>query len=294
MKHHNLLPALAALLLLSGASSCSLFQKNSKSNRDNSLPTDRESLLTPVTTKTYTSDEISKGVIRGDWAIETVNNKKAVGQTAPFLKFVDKEHRVYGNNGCNVINASYKYNPKDTTLRFSDVATTMMYCEVQGITDYDINNAINNTRYYSWELRGSEYWLYFYDARHQRVMSLMHQNFDFLNGSWKVTAINGNPIDIDNMYLVIDVEEGKLHGNTGCNIINGTFTTDMDAANSISFQEMMMTRMACPNDKYETDLVVALEDAAFAKPVSPDRVLLLDNRSNAVLQLDRTVIKEEQ
>lgn len=41
--------------------------------------------------------------------------------------------------------------------------------------------------------------------------------------------------------LVIDVPEGKVHGNTGCNILNGSLETDMEAANSISF------RLDCDN-----------------------------------------------
>ena len=89
-------------------------------------------------------------------------------------------------------------------------------------------------------------------------MELMHQNFQFLNGTWLVKEIDGQPVNVPDMKLVIDVDEGRLHGNTGCNIINGTLETDMDAANSISFQKIGMTRMMCPDAQYETQLVVAL------------------------------------
>lgn len=299
MKTTRIFPALAALFLLFGTSSCStienffdnlLNKKTTTTTKNNTLPTDRESLITPTNTKKYTSDEITKGIIRGDWAIITVNTKNAVGETSPYLKFVD--NKVYGNNGCNVINATYKYNPADTTLSFSNIASTMMLCSMEGITDYEINNALNATCFYGLELKGSEYWLYLYNKDRLCVMTLMHQNFDFLNGTWKVSAINNETVDIDDMFLVFDVEEGKLHGNTGCNILNGNFTTDMDAANSISFSDIILTRMSCPNDKYETDLVVALEDAAYAKPINQNKVLLLDNRNNSVLQLDRIELKK--
>ena len=119
-------------------------------------------------------------------------------------------------------------------------------------------------------------------------MTLMHQNFQFLNGTWGVTAINEKPVNVPDMKIVIDVDEGKLHGNTGCNIMNGNFTTDMGTANSISFQKIITTRMACPDDSHETEFVVALEDAAYARPISPTKVLLLDNSGKVVLELQRT------
>lgn len=264
-----------------------LFGKKTETVKQATLPTDRVEILRHHEDKAYTVDEISRGVIRGDWAIEEVQGRKAVGQTSPYLKFAEKTQKVYGNNGCNIINADYKYNTSDTTLRFSNVISTMMLCDVTGITDIEINQALDLTRKYSWELRGTEYWLYFYDSSNRRIMSLMHQNFEFLNGTWRVAAIDNEAISDNEMLLVIDIAEGKVHGNTGCNILNGTITTDMDAPNSISFQEIATTRMACPDDSHETDLLVALEDAAFAKPLSPTRVQLLDNRNNVVLTLER-------
>ena len=59
----------------------------------------------------------------------------------PFLKFVASDKRVYGNNGCNVINAAYSYNPADSTISFGDLASTMMMCHKEGLTDYEINTA---------------------------------------------------------------------------------------------------------------------------------------------------------
>ena len=45
-------------------------------------------------------------------------------------------------------------------------------------------------------------------------MEMMHQNFQFLNGTWLVKEIDGQAVDVPDMKLVIDVDEGKLHGNT--------------------------------------------------------------------------------
>ncbi|MCM1378279.1 MAG: META domain-containing protein [Clostridium sp.] len=278
-----------SIIMASLLCSCSIFgPKEQKVKKAAILPQDREQIQKQASQKTFTPEELSKGLVKGDWAIEEVNGKKTVGETAPFIKFEDSRHRLYGNNGCNTINASYSYNPKDSTISFSNLISTMMTCAKSGITDYEINSALNSTAKYSWKLGDNAYWLYFYSEQGQPLMTLMHQNFQFLNGTWLVVSIEDQPVDVPDMKLVIDVDEGKVHGNTGCNILNGSFHTDMDSPNSISFQELVTTRMACPEPNYEFQLLVALEAASKAKPIEADKVLFLDDRSQVVLTLIRT------
>lgn len=269
----------------------SLIKKGSRESeevkKEMSLPTDREKIVQPVSA-VYTSQDLANGIVKGDWAVEKINGSPAVGETAPYLKFDPQQKRVYGNNGCNIINASYTYNPSDSTISFGNIASTMMACGMEGITDYAFNAAMAATRFYSWQLNGDDYYLTFYDADRQPVMEMMHQNFQFLNGTWAVKEIDGQAIDIPDMKLVIDVDEGKVHGNTGCNILNGSLETDMDAANSISFQKIATTRMMCPDQSYETQLLVALEEASKAKPLKEGKVQLINNLNKVVLLLERT------
>jgi len=285
--------ALSLLVVVLPLGACkSLMTKSSGSDekdvlKEAVLPTDREKIVQPVSA-VYTSEELARGVVKGDWAIETVNGKPAVGQTAPYLKFVPDQKRVYGNNGCNIINAGYQYNPADSTLVFSNMASTMMACGMPGITDMEVNAALAAVHYYKWRLNGDDFYMTLYDADHQPVMELMHQNFQFLNGTWLVREIDGTAVNVPDMKMVIDVDEGRVHGNTGCNIMNGSLETDMDAANSISFQQIALTRMACPDQNYETQLVVALEEASKAKPLKEGKVALLNNQGETVLLLERT------
>ena len=244
---------------------------------------------------TYTPEELKQGVIKGDWAIEQVNGKTAVGETAPYIKFEPVQGRVYGNNGCNTINGSYKYSAADHTLGFSQLITTLMACGMTGITDAEINAALSTVRTYTLEDKGQQYWLYLQDGAGKTVLALMHQNFDFLNGTWLVQSIKEKVINkgsrqlVPDMKLVIDVPEGKVHGNTGCNILNGDFTVDMDRPNSISFENMATTRMACPPDNnYETDLLVALEEATTAHAVDSKTVELLNSQKQVIMVLVRT------
>lgn len=284
VKNKLALASAACVVMLSG---CGLFNKNS-TKINPVLPQDRESIVKKKDRDMYTPEEIKRGVVKGDWAIETVYGKKTVGEQAPFIKFVPGEKRMYGNNGCNVVNADYLYNPKDSTISFTHMAVTMMMCDKEGLTDYEINTALGATKYYGWKVEGTDYYLYFYDETRREVMTLMHQNFEFLNGTWKVARLNDKPIDVEGMKMVIDVDEGKLHGNTGCNIMNGRLEIDMDHPNSISFSAIALTQMACPDNEYETSLVVALEEVTSARPVSVTEVILYDAQHNPVLVLVRT------
>lgn len=284
--------------------SCSLMEKiGTKTSSDGSsenttevrIPTDRESVAPHKNISTYSPEELKNGAVKGDWAIQSVFGKEAVGETAPFIKFEPTENKIYGNNGCNTINGDYLCNPADSTLSFSNVISTMRACALEGITDYEINHALSQVKYYRWSNNDSEYYIYLLDAMHKPLITLMHQNFQFLNGTWLVqtiheTEINVSPnFNVPDMKLVIDVDEGKVHGNTGCNILNGTLETDMDAPNSISFQQMITTRMSCPDsNNYEQDLLVALEEVTSARPISKNRVDLLDGSNTVVLSLIRT------
>lgn len=291
MKYSNILKGVTALALLVSLSGCSLFSNNSKNKINPVMPDDRENIAVKKDPQVYTPEEIKRGVVKGDWAIETVYGKKAVGEEAPFIKFVPADRRVYGNNGCNVLNAEYIYNPQDSTIRFDHIASTMRMCPTEGLTDYEINTALGATKYYTWRIDGHDYYLNFYDEMGSEVMQLMHQNFEFLNGTWAVKKINGKPINNPEMKMVIDIDEGKLHGNTGCNIMNGELSIDMEHPNSISFSNILTTRMACPDDSGETALLVALEEVSAARPVSVNEVILFDTRHNPVLTLVRSADK---
>lgn len=235
-----------------------------------------------------TVDEEKAGVLNGDWAIENVMGKKAVGETAPFIKFVAGENRIYGNNGCNILNGQYSVSYADHTIAFSNLATTMMMCGQNNITDTEIGEALGLTVRYSVDAgNDTESILRFYDAGGREVMELMHRDFHFLDGTWSVVSIDGEKVNIEGMKVALDIDEKKMHGNTGCNIINGELETDMDAANSISFSKIAMTRMACPDSGWETRMTMALEEAVTAQKVSGDEIEFIGSNGKQVMLLKK-------
>ena len=240
------------------------------------------------------ADGKEKGELSGDWAIQVVLGKKAVGEIPPYIKFVPGEKRIYGNNGCNIINAFYTSDSAEKTVSFRNLAATMRLCAEDNITEAEIGEALGLTVRYSIEQgNDEESILRFYDAGGKEVMELMHRDFHFLDGTWGVIAIDGEKVNIEGMKVALDVEEKRLHGNTGCNIINGELETDMDAANSISFSKIGMTRMACPDSGWETRMMMALEEAVTAKKVSSDEIEFIGSNGKPVMLLKKTTPIED-
>lgn len=264
--------------------------KNKTKKEEKAAKAEAEKAMAKVDEKLQQiADVQKKGALSGDWAIEKVLGKQAVGETAPFIKFVPGENRIYGNNGCNIINGMYQSSYVDKTISFSNLATTMMMCGQSGITDVEIGEALGLTvRYTVEDAADSESILRFYDAGGNVVMELMHRDFHFLDGTWAVVAIDGEAVHIEDMKIALDVDENRMHGNTGCNIINGELETDMDAANSISFSKIAMTRMACPDSGWETRMTMALEEAITAKKLANDEIEFLGSNGKQVMLLKKT------
>lgn len=92
------------------------------------------------------------------------------------------------------------------------------------------------------------------------------------------------------MRLVIDTDQLSIHGNTGCNIINGVITIDGDKYHAIQFEDIVSTRKPCQNISNETALLVALEEAVSARLADKNTLQLIDNKGNVVATLSRLKI----
>lgn len=286
MKKRNLLIIASALVILS-LTSCGMLTKTVKTEKQ--LPTDRETVAASDSAKPYRSTALERGEISGEWAVRTVAGHEANGEMAPYLLFDPQSGRVYGNNGCNTINGQYDVNPSDSTLRFSDLITTMRLCADSNPTETDINVAMDRARRYTWTFTPElNYTLDLLDAQGRTLMTLQRQDFSFLNGTWRVASIKGAGEENPDVVLVFDIAEQKLHGNTGCNILNGDISIDMGEHNSLTLHNFMTTKMACPDGASETALLVALEEVMYARPVNANECQLIGGQGDVVLTLIRT------
>ena len=81
------------------------------------------------------------------------------------------------------------------------------------------------------------------------------------------------------------------HGNSGCNIVNGTLYIDPDKDWAIQFQSLVSTRKMCPNMSVETALLVALEETEYCKEINNDEISLMDGKGNQTVVLRRLELK---
>lgn len=81
-----------------------------------------------------------------------------------------------------------------------------------------------------------------------------------LHDIWALESIEGEKVIIDETVrnlpvLEIYVEDERVHGNTGCNVLNGSVEIDEE---KISFSKIITTEMACPGNleqKFLTSLI---------------------------------------
>ncbi|MDT8439027.1 MAG: copper resistance protein NlpE N-terminal domain-containing protein [Wenzhouxiangellaceae bacterium] len=78
-----------------------------------------------------------------------------------------------------------------------------------------------------------------------------HINDPRLEGQrWRLIELQGQPVDAEALqrepFLEFDAATGRMHGNAGCNVINGSYA--IKTGLRIAFDERMaMTMMACPD-----------------------------------------------
>ena len=85
---------------------------------------------------------------------------------------------------------------------------------------------------------------------------------DELAGKWTISAIAGEPVQAENALTLDFTQEGRVHGEVGCNIYNNTYTFDA-AASTLTFSpDGQMTMMMCPDAETEGKIVAALAGTA--------------------------------
>lgn len=281
IKSLNIIACLAIATAFS--TSCSVFNKN-KSTANTTAPK-TETVKSPVSTGSQAS--VPGENLGGEWTIYTVGGNKVTGENRPYINFSMDDHRIYGSNGCNIINGDFA-TPSGTSLKISNVISTMMACP-DAKFEQAINKGLDAVCSYSIVKKGHEFYLDLKNSNGVTVMTLRKHNMDFLNGTWEVKSINGKEYNNPDMEMVIDIQEQKLHGNSGCNIMNGSLSINPDKSNSIQFLDIATTRMMCPeaNMKAETALLVALESVEYAKKGKNDTVIMSDKNDQPIIILKK-------
>lgn len=110
-----------------------------------------------------------------------------------------------------------------------------------------------------------------------------------LSGEWKVVTINGVEIEKSETedevapFINFDTESGRIHGNTGINLINGTYEL---SGNDLTFGTLATTMMAGPEPKAQTEqeFLSAIDEVKSAK-VKAGVLTLYDADGNVLMTL---------
>ena len=125
------------------------------------------------------------------------------------------------------------------------------------------------------------------------LLTLVRKNYDSICGPWIVTDIEGEPTLTQELRIVIDTDQMKVHGNTGCNVINGDVVLDYERIGGIQFENIISTRKMGYNINRETALLIALEETVAMRQAGNSSIELLDKKGNIVAKLSRLDLKKQ-
>lgn len=282
---------------VSGADATATGQTTKKNDRlpENHQDVKNTGTKSNVRKNSGTAIESTAERLAGEWMIVSVGGKtlKTVDDM-PYINFEKQTGRFYASNGCNIINGSYTIR-KDNTIVFGKAISTMKMC-------YDVQFESEITSILSKEVPltfkidkiGHESYLRLFNPKGSELLSARKHNMDFLNGNWLITSVNGKTVNDEEANVFIDINELKLHGNTGCNFFNGTIYINPDKSNAIDFSKMALTRMACPKMEQEAAILLALEETTTAIQGNSDQVILLNQDGKELMTLKKAEPRPEE
>ncbi|WP_303010635.1 META domain-containing protein [uncultured Bacteroides sp.] len=231
--------------------------------------------------------------IDGEWNIIEVNGSKVTpgeSKTLPFISFDTTSGRLSGNSGCNRMMGNFDVNAKPGSLSLEGVASTRMMCPDM-TTERNVLGALAQVKGYR---KAGKERVYLCNAANRPVMVLEKKEADVklsvLNGEWKIKEVNGEavPSGMEKQpFIAFDVKKKSIHGNAGCNLINGGFETKTTNARSISFPGVASTMMACPDMETEGKIMKALNEVKSFDVLSGGGIGLYDANGGLVLVLEK-------
>lgn len=245
----------------------------------------------PEATATPVTDEFI-----GQWSVVEIQGEAVTvnGENHPKVTFQLSEDTpgallVIGYNGCNYLNGTWKVTTAGIES-MGEFISTMRSCP-DAPYEFLMNKALNEASTYT---MGADSSLELKNSVGVTVMKLRKRQLSFLNGAWKVDTIKGVKVpSTANVKIVIDVDDCKVHGNAGCNMLNGEITVNLDKSDGLEFKNLATTRMACPDMATEQQFLLALEMVDTATMGSNENeAIMKDSQGTVVLTMHRISAEE--
>lgn len=231
--------------------------------------------------------------MNGEWNIVEINGTAVTlspGQSAPFIGFDTTTGKVYGNSGCNRLIGSFDVNAKAGSIDLSKLGSTRMMCADMTL-EQNVLGALAQVKEYKKMGKAS---MALCNAANRPVIVLEKKaagvKLSALKGEWLITEVNGEAIPKEmekQPFIAFDLKEKTIHGNAGCNLMNGGFKTDAGNAKSIAFPALACTMMACPDMDTESKILKALNEVKSFDVLSSGGIGLYDGAGSLIVVLTK-------
>lgn len=225
----------------------------------------------------------------GEWDIVSLRKKKVYTLERAYL-YLDFAggNKMYGNNGCNTINGTFQLSGNN--LKFNEFISTSESC--RNVTnERTIMHALADVRRFTLEAQYNAQYMNLMNSKGVVIMVLKRHNLDAMNGAWLIKEIDSRNVSEKNMRVVVDAVMQTIHGDTGCNIINGIITLDPTKDMAIQFEDLRSSEHQCEDIDNETALLLALESTESCKRINQQEMALLDHKGNIVVVLQRITLR---
>lgn len=224
--------------------------------------------------------------ISGEWNVVSVKGEQVAGN--PYIGFDLAEGRIYGNAGCNRIMGGVEVDSVNPgKIGFTGVGATRMMCPDME-TEQKVLEALNEVAGYQASSAGVD----LTDKDGNVLMSLEKKeapavSVNDINGKWNITKVEGAAVEVADKtpFISFNVAENAVHGNGGCNIINGSFSQEEGNPSSLKFGQMISTMMAGPGMETERKVLSAMNKVASFVVNEDGTLSLMDVADNEVLLL---------
>lgn len=118
------------------------------------------------------------------------------------------------------------------------------------------------------------------------AMTGAHQKTSISPNKLFIKKVNGETLAIDDAFILFNTAENRIHGNNGCNIMNGTIAI---AGNKVTFNQLLTTMRGCMSEdirKAETLISKAFGNTSYTYHQVGTNVWLADADGNKVVEME--------
>ena len=189
------------------------------------------------------------------------------------------------------------YKDEPGILHFGPIASTRMACPDMAVEN-DILKALEAVRSFEGvaaDDTDSPLTIALCDQKGKELLLLQQRpevaaatDSTALEGAWAIRTVKGAALGETEKtpMLQFTLAEHRVHGNAGCNVINGTFELDPKNPSALTFGPMITTMMACPNMEAETAVLQALAQVQSFR-VEGETLYLCDASGAELLSLEK-------